>query len=154
MAFHGGFSARRLFLKASWRERESGGWSGATKLAEVQRAYRVRRLEIAFATVAAASLGLLGGLAWGDTGPAHFKVSQRGRAFLPGELVINRGDIVEIVNDDGDLLHHAYVESDRFNFDSGDQEPGGKVDVAFTATGNFTVLCGIHPKMKLLVHVN
>jgi hypothetical protein len=26
--------------------------------------------------------------------------------------------------------------------------------VAFTASGNFTVLCGIHPKMKLLVHVN
>ena len=37
---------------------------------------------------------------------------------------------------------------------SGDQEPGSKVDVAFTELGNFTVLCGIHPKMKLVVHVN
>jgi plastocyanin len=100
------------------------------------------------------SFSLLGGLALAGLAPDHFKVSQRGRAFLPGELIIERGDVVEIVNDDGDLLHHAYVESDKFNFDSGDQEPGSKIDVAFTASGNFTVLCGIHPKMKLLVHVN
>jgi plastocyanin len=114
-----------------------------------------RRLrEAAVVGLAVVSLGLLGGLAFADLGPEHFKVSQRGRTFLPGELIIKRGDVVEIVNDDGDLLHHAYIESDRFNFDSGDQEPGSKVDVAFTASGNFTVLCGIHPKMKLLVHVN
>jgi plastocyanin len=114
-----------------------------------------RRLrEAAVVGLAVVSLGLLGGLAFADLGPEHFKVSQRGRTFLPGELIIKRGDVVEIVNDDGDLLHHAYVESNRFNFDSGDQEPGSKVDVAFTASGNFTVLCGIHPKMKLLVHVN
>ncbi len=114
-----------------------------------------RRLrEAAVVGLAAISLSLIGGLAFADLGPEHFKVSQRGRALLPGELIIKRGDVVEIVNDDGDLLHHAYVESDRFNFDSGDQEPGSKVDVAFTASGNFTVLCGIHPKMKLLVHVN
>jgi plastocyanin len=118
------------------------------------RARNRRRREMALVGAAALSLSLLGGLAWADLGPARFQVSQRGRAFLPGELVINRGDVVQIVNDDGDLLHHAYVESDRFNFDSGDQEPGSKVDVAFTVSGNFTVLCGIHPKMKLLVHVN
>jgi plastocyanin len=133
---------------------KSGDRPGATTLTEVQRARLRRSRERAFIGVAALALSLLAGLAWADLGPGHFKVSQRGRAFLPGDLVINRGDIVQIVNDDGDLLHHAYVESDRFNFDSGDQEPGSKVDIAFTASGNFTVLCGIHPKMKLLVHVN
>jgi plastocyanin len=80
-------------------------------------------------------------------------VSQKGRMFLPGTLIINRGDTVRIVNDDGDLLHHAYVESDTFNFDSGDQEPGSKTDITFPEAGTFTVLCGIHPKMKLLVEV-
>jgi plastocyanin len=120
----------------------------------LQRARRGRLKEAAFVGLAALGVSLLGGLAWADLGQGHFKVSQRGRSFLPGDLIIKRGDVVEIINDDGDLLHHAYVESDRFNFDSGDQEPGSKVDVAFTATGNFTVLCGIHPKMKLLVHVN
>jgi plastocyanin len=121
---------------------------------EGRRKRNLRGREPAFVAVAAIALSLLAGLAWADLGPGHFQVSQRGRAFQPGELSVKRGDVVQIVNDDGDLLHHAYIESDVFNFDSGDQEPGGKVDVAFTVAGNFTVLCGIHPKMKLLVHVN
>jgi plastocyanin len=120
----------------------------------IQRAHNGRLKEAVSIAVAALGICVLAGLALADSGPEHFKVSQRGRSFLPGDLVIKRGDIVEIVNDDGDLLHHAYVESDKFNFDSGDQEPGSKVDVAFTVSGNYTVLCGIHPKMKLLVHVN
>jgi plastocyanin len=80
-------------------------------------------------------------------------VSQMGRQFHPDELTIKRGDTIEIVNDDGDLRHHAYVKSSTFNFDSGDQEPGSKTDVTFPVTGDFNVLCAIHPKMKLVVHV-
>jgi plastocyanin len=33
-------------------------------------------------------------------------------------------------------------------------EPGSKVDITFPAAGDFNVLCGIHPKMKLSVHVD
>jgi plastocyanin len=121
---------------------------------QVQRAATPKRREMAFIAIAAVSLSLLGGLAWSDLAARHFQVSQRGRAFQPTDLDINRGDVVTIVNDDGDLLHHAYIESDQFNFDSGDQEPGSKVDIAFTTPGSFTVLCGIHPKMKLTVRVN
>ena len=80
-------------------------------------------------------------------------VSQRGREFTPGHLDVRQGDVVHIVNDDGDLSHHAYVASDRFKFDSGDQEPGHDVDIPFTAAGTFNVLCGIHPKMRLTVNV-
>jgi len=126
------------------------GWSKAmVKISNT----RLSRREGGLIGFAAACLCLLSGLALADCSPGRFQVSQRGRAFRPGELSVNRGDVVQIVNDDGDLLHHAYIESDRFSFDSGDQEPGSKVDVAFTVAGNFTVLCGIHPKMKLLVHV-
>ena len=82
-----------------------------------------------------------------------YTVSQKGRQFRPGELSINRGETVQIVNDDGDLRHHAYVESDKFNFDSGDQEPGSKTNIVFSVAGDFDVLCAIHPKMKLTVHV-
>ncbi len=82
-----------------------------------------------------------------------FQVSQRGREFGPELLNIRRGDVVQIVNDDGDLSHHAYVASERFKFDSGDQEPGGRADIAFTVAGTFNVLCGIHPKMRLVVNV-
>ena len=92
--------------------------------------------------VAAANLKLTGML-----------VSQKNRHFNPGEVSVNQGDSIIVVNDDGDLLHHAYVESDDFNFDSGDQQPGSRTPITFTSKGDFKVLCGIHPKMKLLVHV-
>jgi plastocyanin len=83
----------------------------------------------------------------------RFIVSQKGRQFHPDELTIKQGETIEIVNDDGDLRHHAYIKSDTFNFDSGDQEPGSKTDITFPVKGDFNILCAIHPKMKLVVHV-
>ncbi len=81
-------------------------------------------------------------------------VSQKGRAFQPGSLAINRGDTITIVNDDSDLMHHAYIDSAAFSFDSGDQAPGSRTTITFPKSGSFQVLCGIHPKMKLVVRVN
>ncbi len=83
----------------------------------------------------------------------RYDVSQRGREFTPASLTIRRGDVVRIVNDDGDLSHHAYVAAPNFNFDSGDQEPGHDTLVVFDVPGTFNVLCGIHPKMRLTVTV-
>ena len=83
----------------------------------------------------------------------NFQVSQRGREFRPGSLNVKPNDVVRIVNDDGDLSHHAYISSERFKFDSGDQEPGGRADITFNVRGTFNVLCGIHPKMRLTVNV-
>jgi plastocyanin len=80
-------------------------------------------------------------------------VSQKGRNFNPNEVTIKRGEAVLIVNDDADLRHHLYVDSDKFNFDSGDQEPGSKTALTFPIAGTFDVLCAIHPKMKLVVEV-
>ncbi len=87
-------------------------------------------------------------------GASVHEVSQKGRAFQPGALVIKRGETVQVLNDDADLLHHAYVESPNFSFDSGDQEPGEKARIVFPVAGTFAVLCGIHPKMKLTVRVD
>lgn len=99
-----------------------------------------------------ALLSFVGGASWAAAdGPTQ--VSQRGRDFQPNRISIKRGETVRIVNDDADLLHHAYVSSDKFNFDSSDIAPGGKVDVKFPVPGVFNVLCGIHPKMKMTVHV-
>jgi plastocyanin len=39
-------------------------------------------------------------------------------------------------------------------FDSGDQQPGTRTDITFATPGDFEVLCAIHPKMRLVVHVN
>ncbi len=78
---------------------------------------------------------------------------QKNRVFEPRNLQLQVGDVVRIVNDDGELLHHAYVKSDTLNYDSGEQEPGSSIDIRFTTAGTFAVLCGIHPKMRLDVTV-
>jgi plastocyanin len=83
----------------------------------------------------------------------QYTISQKGREFHPGEISVKRGDTLEIVNDDADLLHHAYIDSPKFSFDSGDQQPGSRTDITFPVTGDFDVLCAIHPKMRLVVHV-
>jgi plastocyanin len=86
-------------------------------------------------------------------GAGNNDVSQKGRTFQPAALTIKRGEAVQIVNDDADLLHHAYVDTPEFSFDSGDQAPGEKARIVFPVAGTFAVLCGIHPKMKLTVRV-
>lgn len=101
--------------------------------------------------IGAASLGgLLTGAALA-VGP--YQISQKNRQFQPDRITINRGQTLRFINDDGELLHHAYLKSPDFQFDSGDQKPGSTFEVAFPVAGQFTVLCAIHPKMKLLVSV-
>ncbi|HZT27215.1 MAG TPA: plastocyanin/azurin family copper-binding protein [Pseudolabrys sp.] len=111
---------------------------------------RARPALVAFALGAAVS----GVLAWASQAQSQNIVSQKGRQFQPSELTLKQGETVLIVNDDADLRHHAYVDSAKFKFDSGDQEPGSKTPVRFSVAGTFEVLCAIHPKMKLTVHVN
>lgn len=90
---------------------------------------------------------------WAASNEAAQVVSQKGRHFTPASVSIKRGQALTIVNDDADLSHHAYISADNFNFDSGDQKPGSRTNVAFPVAGTFDVLCAIHPKMKLTVKV-
>jgi len=110
---------------------------------------RARR-SIAVAFVAGALTAL--GSVVGSAVPQN-TISQKGREFHPGEITVKRGDTIQIVNDDADLLHHAYIDSPKFSFDSGDQTPGSVSPVTLTVAGDFDVLCAIHPKMRLIVHV-
>ncbi len=95
--------------------------------------------------------GLLTGVALA-AGP--YPISQKNREFQPDQIAIKRGEALRFINDDGELLHHAYLTSPVFQFDSGDQKPGSSFEVVFPMAGNFTVRCAIHPKMKLVVKVN
>src|SRR5271154_2234333 len=111
--------------------------------------WRARRpLAVAVTAAALIGAGTLVGLAL-----PQYSISQKGREFHPGEISIKRGETIQIVNDDADLLHHAYIDSPKFSFDSGDQQPGSKTDVTFPVAGDFNVLCAIPPKMLLVVHV-
>jgi plastocyanin len=113
----------------------------------------IRREALAAAVLTAVLTFIGAGTVVSLAGPPYL-VSQKGRAFQPAYLAIRRGETVQVVNDDGDLLHHAYIDSERFRFDSGDQEPGSKTSITFPVAGTFNVLCAIHPKMKLVVHVD
>lgn len=113
------------------------------------------RPAIVVSTILSLGLGIATGLSFvGGLQASGIIISQKGRTFHPEALTVSRGETVTIVNDDSDLLHHAYIDSPTFSFDSGDQEPGSRTPITFTEAGVFQVLCGIHPKMKLVVRVN
>ena len=80
-------------------------------------------------------------------------VIQQGRTFRPGEITINRGEAVTFTNND-DFIHQIYVNGEGFTFDTDERAPGQNVTENFTQPGTFEVRCHIHPKMKLVVHVN
>jgi cytochrome c peroxidase len=79
-------------------------------------------------------------------------VSQDDKTFHPGHVAISRGGRLWIVNNDTRTLN-VRIFDPALDFDSGAQEPGETVEIAFPATGSFLVFCGIHPKMELYVDV-
>jgi plastocyanin len=113
---------------------------------------RAECVRIASAVVLATIV--VAGFAWDASAIARIAVSQRSRLFHPNQLEIARGETVHVENDDGELIHHAYVDAPGFSFDSGEQLPGTTADIHFTKAGVFTVLCRIHPKMALVVKVD
>jgi plastocyanin len=79
-------------------------------------------------------------------------VNQLHRRFVPAEIQIPVGTTVHFNNDDN-VTHHVYIDSPEMQFDSGEQPIGKTVDVTFNRPGVFTVLCAIHPTMRLKVTV-
>ena len=93
-------------------------------------------------------------------GPAQASLSnvvrvvlQKGRHYDPIDLFLHKGDTITLVNGDDTAVHHAFIEADRFAFDAGDEEPGKQATLTLKEPGDFIIQCGIHPKMKLTVHV-
>ena len=80
-------------------------------------------------------------------------VLQKGRHYDPSDLFLRRGDTITLINGDDSAIHHAFIEADRFAFDAGDQEPGKQATLTLKEPGDFIIQCGIHPKMKLTIHV-
>lgn len=79
-------------------------------------------------------------------------VSQQRRLFMPADIAVPAGGTVRFTNDDP-FLHQISATSPTFSFDTDGQSPGQSVDIAFPKAGDFRVVCGIHPKMSLMVHV-
>jgi plastocyanin len=99
-----------------------------------------------------AFLATMGSLGFALGSGVEVNISQKGRAFMPTSVEIDKGDTLAIRNDD-EYIHQVYVSSSSFNFDSGEQDIGQTVHIAFPVSGTFQVLCAIHPKMRLDVVV-
>jgi plastocyanin len=81
-------------------------------------------------------------------------VLEKGKRYAPTDLFLRRGDTITLINEDETTVHHAFIEADRFAFDAGDQEPGKQATLVLKERGDFIIQCGIHPKMKLTIHVD
>ena len=79
-------------------------------------------------------------------------VAQRDKAFLPLHIRVTRRATVLVRNDDT-RTHNVRVHDPKLALDSGAQEPGETVRLSFPDAGRYTVFCGIHPAMKLVVEV-
>jgi cytochrome c peroxidase len=93
----------------------------------------------------------------GKSGPTRAAVrvstvSQDEKQFHPKHIALKRGARLWIVNNDT-RTHNVRIFDPAFDFDSGAQEPGETVQIAFPKAGSFLVFCGIHPKMELYVDV-
>lgn len=77
-------------------------------------------------------------------------IIQKGRRFAPAEVTIRAGESLIFTNDD-EFIHQIYSQD---LFDSDERSPGQTLTEAFPRNGTFEVHCHIHPKMKLVVHVN
>lgn len=80
-------------------------------------------------------------------------VIQKARHFGFQAVTLQAGGSIVLSNDDATAVHHAYIEADGVRRDFGDQAPGTRTTMVFPQRGDFLVLCGVHPTMKLAVHV-
>ncbi len=79
-------------------------------------------------------------------------ISQHDKLFTPTHVRVRRGERLWFLNNDT-RTHNIRVFDDKLDFDSGAQEPGETVEIAFPQEGAYLVFCGIHPKMELTVDV-
>jgi len=79
-------------------------------------------------------------------------ISQKGRAFSEAAVTIKKGETLVFVNDDN-IAHNIMSTTTGNEFNLGSQAPGASSNVTLSAAGEVSVLCAIHPRMKMSVTV-
>lgn len=79
-------------------------------------------------------------------------IGQNGRKFSIDGVTVKKGIALTFLNDDS-VPHNVVSTSKGNEFDLGSQLPGTSTDVTFTAAGEVSVICAIHPRMKMVVTV-
>jgi plastocyanin len=97
------------------------------------------------------SLVIISGLSTGAFAATEV-IHQQGRAFSTENVTIKKGDPLTFLNDDS-VPHNIMSSSKGNEFNLGSQSPGSSTDVVFKEAGDVTVICAIHPRMKMAVKV-
>ena len=99
---------------------------------------------------------LIGIVAWATPAlAANLSVFQKNLTFSTASLTLQPGDRMTIHNADN-VTHNITVRGageDANSDDLGLQKPGGDVSYVFQARGIYTVVCSIHPRMRMVVTV-
>jgi cytochrome c peroxidase len=90
-------------------------------------------------------------IATSATALVRHRVNQTGLQFSVASLRVQRGDMIIFSN--GDRSSHNITVRGATTFNGGLQRPGETLEVPFTAAGQYQVICGIHPRMRLDVDV-
>jgi plastocyanin len=83
---------------------------------------------------------------------AEFVVTQKGKAFAPKTLVVQRGDSVKFVNEDS-FAHNIFSLSETKSFDLGSHGQGTAKSVLMDKAGTVEVECAVHRSMKMTIEV-
>jgi plastocyanin len=79
-------------------------------------------------------------------------IHQQGRAFSVESISVKKGGSLTFFNDDS-VPHNIMSASKGNEFNLGSQGPGSSTDVTFKEAGDVSVICAIHPRMKMIVKV-
>ena len=96
-------------------------------------------------------LAIVGGLSTGALA-ANEVIHQQGRTFSSESVTVKKGEALTFFNDDT-VPHNIMSTSKGNEFNLGSQAPGSSTDVKFNEVGDVTVICAIHPRMKMMVKV-
>ena len=102
--------------------------------------------------IASLALVMITGLSAGALAATNLTITQKGRAFSSEEVTIKKGEALTFFNDDS-VPHNIMSTSKGNEFNLGSQSPGSSTDVVFKEAGDVTVICAIHPRMKMAVKV-
>jgi plastocyanin len=97
------------------------------------------------------TLVILAGLSVGALA-ANTTITQKGRVFSSENIAIKKGDALTFLNDDS-VPHNILSTSKGNEFNLGSQSPGASTDVTFKEAGDVTVVCAIHPRMRMTIKV-
>jgi len=79
-------------------------------------------------------------------------IHQKGKAFSESAVTLKKGDGLVFINDD-DAVHNIMSMTSGSEFNLGAVQPGSKVTQVFSKSGDLSVICAIHPRLKLAVTV-